>query len=127
MVNDGQSATADWEFDVASGDFKLVAGEDALPPGAEVLISYGHKSNEHLLTKYGFIHATNPSDAAFVDLSGLISTSARPVLPLPVGPKAESVAVREGAVGFRDMSVFGGLRSLAVLRRHHFGAGVPKR
>lgn len=127
MVNDAQSATADWDFDATSGNFRLLAGNAMLPPGAEVVISYGHKSNEQLLTKYGFVHDNNPNDVAFVDLSGLIGTTAKPVLPLSVGDKAEGVAVREGAADFRDMSVFGNLRSMSILRRHHIRAGTSKR
>jgi len=38
-----------------------------VPPGAELLISYGDRSNDQLLQYYGFVEAGNPHDSFLVD------------------------------------------------------------
>ena len=38
-----------------------------VPPGAELLISYGDRSNDQLLQYYGFVEAGNPHDSFLID------------------------------------------------------------
>jgi hypothetical protein len=49
--------------------FFAVAGRD-FAPGSEVLISYGQRSNDHLLQYYGFVEKDNPHDVYV--LQGLV-------------------------------------------------------
>lgn len=126
MVNDGQPENANWDFNATSGEFSISSGSAELLPGQELLISYGRKSNEHLLTKYGFVHSNNPNDIAFVELPALTGAAAKPVLPLARNAHVEAVAIVEGAANMRQMGIFGHLRSLGFLRRHHLRNGMPE-
>lgn len=44
------------------GDSYSLATSFAVPPGGEVLISYGERSNDQLLQYYGFVETDNPND-----------------------------------------------------------------
>ena len=67
MFNHDPSPNAEWYRNAADHAFHITASRD-LPRGQEILISYGGKTNEQLLTRYGFVYADNQNDAATPDV-----------------------------------------------------------
>eukprot|EP00747_Dinoflagellata_sp_TGD_P024658 gnl/TRDRNA2_/TRDRNA2_130698_c0_seq1.p1 gnl/TRDRNA2_/TRDRNA2_130698_c0~~gnl/TRDRNA2_/TRDRNA2_130698_c0_seq1.p1 ORF type:complete len:766 (-),score=128.66 gnl/TRDRNA2_/TRDRNA2_130698_c0_seq1:61-2358(-) len=72
LFNDALTPNANWRrhglnHDVHPGLFEITAAE-TIPAGKEVSISYGAKTNEHLLTHYGFVHRDNKEDVLHIDM-----------------------------------------------------------
>lgn len=67
MFNDDPENNAQWGWNEASLAFEITALSE-IREGAEILVSYGRKTNEQLLTHYGFVHSCNTQDMVSVDL-----------------------------------------------------------
>jgi len=85
IFNDAVSPNAAWSRDLDSGVFEVRAAQSIRKDG-EVLISYGAKGNEKLLSSYGFVHADNPRDEVIVYLQDpSTSLAAPPFITLSLG------------------------------------------
>jgi len=78
MFNDDPSPNAAWEWNAATDAFEISA-KAALAAGEEVLLSYGTKTNDQLLTHYGFVHLANARDVVYLDL---VQTTAAALAPI---------------------------------------------
>ncbi|KAG5181698.1 hypothetical protein JKP88DRAFT_199774 [Tribonema minus] len=61
FANHGGSESGEVAYNYFYDAFGAMAGRD-FSPGSEVLISYGQRSNDHLLQYYGFVEKDNPHD-----------------------------------------------------------------
>lgn len=102
IFNDAIEPSATWWRNGSTGDFRVAALVD-VPRGREVLISYGMKNNEKLLTRYGFVHFDSPHDAATIYLRESDASGPPPSLILSLGLQEPS-------------SLKSALRPLGVLR-----------
>lgn len=97
VFNDAVSPTATWQRNASTGSFEVTALVDS-PQGQEVMISYGLKDNEKLLTRYGYIHNDSPHDAVTIYLKDANAASGPPpAITLSLGldePNALRAAVR---------------------------------
>merc|ERR1712183_1052506 len=67
LLNDSPWPNAKWRFGRKSSYEIEVTSRIAV--GQEILISYGKKDNDQLLTHYGFVHPGNARGAYYVDLT----------------------------------------------------------
>lgn len=61
MFNDDPAHNAQWSWQEGTDAFQVHLLRD-VSAGEEILVSYGKKANEHLLTHYGFVHSGNRQD-----------------------------------------------------------------
>jgi len=70
MFNDSPHNNAEWRLNSESDAFEIVS-KTHISSGDEITISYGSKSNEQLLTHYGFLHQFNINDVLHIDPLGM--------------------------------------------------------
>lgn len=58
----GLGETGEVAFEYFSDTYSLAVKDTGLPPGEELVISYGTRSNDQLLQFYGFVEKDNPHD-----------------------------------------------------------------
>lgn len=115
LFNDSPNPNAVWRFRDGAGaglrtdvgTFEIVAGTNGLEAGVEVLLSYGKKTSDQLLTHYGFAHRDNAMDIAYLDLLDGGS---------PLAPESQSARL---ALSSDPDTTAGWLpRTLSALRSH---------
>mmetsp|Transcript_147310 Transcript_147310/g.470909 ORF Transcript_147310/g.470909 Transcript_147310/m.470909 type:complete len:324 (-) Transcript_147310:430-1401(-) len=101
IFNDAIEPVASWSRDEKTGDFKVVASK-FVRGGDEVTISYGAKSNDKLLSSYGFVHPDNPRDEVVIHLEDGNSGTMPPSISLSLG-KLEPGYLRQGISRLQDV------------------------
>merc|ERR1712039_656366 len=113
LFNDSPNPNAVWRFRDGGaglrndiGTFEILAGPKGLEAGVEVLLSYGEKTSDQLLTHYGFAHPENPLDVGYVDV-----VEGSPLAPDSHNARLSLAADVEAAAGWFP-------RTLSALRNH---------
>jgi histone-lysine N-methyltransferase SETD3 len=81
MVNHARGANTRLDYDADAHAFRLIA-ERAYPPGEEVCVDYGRRSNMYLLLHYGFVIDDNDDDEAILGLVDQARVTRNPDEPL---------------------------------------------
>jgi len=77
LFNDSPEWNAKWQQNAETDALEIVA-KTTIPEGTEISISYGGKTNEKLLTRYGFVHQNNAREVGYVDVLPSAELSASP-------------------------------------------------